>query len=70
MSVGEKNTSEVLEGLQVKGDIFTKLSVMQRKRQADLEGTLLRNSLFQCCCSLSNPAILIQMFRCYCSYRD
>mmetsp|Transcript_21419 Transcript_21419/g.31018 ORF Transcript_21419/g.31018 Transcript_21419/m.31018 type:complete len:515 (+) Transcript_21419:73-1617(+) len=37
MSVGEKSTSEVLEQLQDKGDYFTRLIIIERKRLADLE---------------------------------
>ena len=37
MSLGQKDTSDVLGSLQGKGDHFTKLSVTERKRVADLE---------------------------------
>ena len=40
MSTGEKDASEVLGALQGKGDKFTKLSVAERKRVADLEDAI------------------------------
>jgi hypothetical protein len=40
MSLGEKDASEVLGSLQGKGDHFTKLSVIERKRQQDLEDAI------------------------------
>ena len=40
MSLGEKDASEVLGSLQGKGDHFTKLSVAERKRVADLEDAI------------------------------
>lgn len=40
MSLGEKDASEVLGQLQEKGDHFTKLSVTERKRVADLEDAI------------------------------
>ena len=40
MSLGEKDASAVLGELQGKGDFFTKLSVTERKRVADLEDAI------------------------------
>ena len=40
MSLGEKDASDVLGELQGKGDYFTKLSVTERKRVADLEDAI------------------------------
>jgi hypothetical protein len=40
MSLGEKDASEVLGSLQGKGDHFTKLSVIERKRRQDLEDAI------------------------------
>lgn len=40
MSVGEKSTSEVLESLQEKGDYFTRLTIIERKRLSDLDEAL------------------------------
>ena len=40
MSTGEKDASEVLGALQGKGDKFTKLSLAERKRVADLEDAI------------------------------
>ena len=40
MSLGEKDASDVLGNLQGKGDHFTKLSVTERKRVADLEDAI------------------------------
>lgn len=40
MSTGDKAASEVLGELQGKGDHFTKLSVVERKRMADLEDAI------------------------------
>lgn len=40
MSVGEKSTSEVLENLQDKGDYFTRLTIIERKRLNDLDEAL------------------------------
>jgi hypothetical protein len=40
MSTGDKAASEVLGELQGKGDYFTKLSVVERKRMADLEDAI------------------------------
>ena len=40
MSTGDKAASEVLGELQGKGDYFTKLSVVERKRTADLEDAI------------------------------
>ena len=40
MSLGEKDASDVLGELQGKGDFFTKLSVTERKRVADLEDAI------------------------------
>jgi coiled-coil domain-containing protein 63/114 len=40
MSVGEKSTSEVLESLQDKGDYFTRLTIIERKRLNDLDEAL------------------------------
>jgi hypothetical protein len=44
MSLGEKDASEVLGSLQGKGDHFTKLSVVERKRQQDLEDAIVHIS--------------------------
>ena len=40
MSVGEKSTSEVLETLQEKGDYYTRLTIIERKRLNDLDEAL------------------------------
>jgi hypothetical protein len=40
MSMGEKDASDVLGELQGKGDFFTKMSVTERKRVADLEDAI------------------------------
>jgi len=40
MSLGEKDASEVLGSLQGKGDHYTKLSVIERKRLQDLEDAI------------------------------
>jgi hypothetical protein len=40
MSLGEKDTSQALGELQGKGDFFTKLSVVERKRLADLQDAI------------------------------
>mmetsp|Transcript_24835 Transcript_24835/g.25462 ORF Transcript_24835/g.25462 Transcript_24835/m.25462 type:complete len:515 (-) Transcript_24835:112-1656(-) len=40
MSVGEKSTSEILESLQEKGDYFTRLTIIERKRLSDLDEAL------------------------------
>jgi hypothetical protein len=39
-STGERKTNEILGDLQEKGDLFTKSSVVERKRQADLEDAI------------------------------
>jgi hypothetical protein len=37
MSGGKDKTSEVLESLQSKGDLYAKVSLFERKRLSDLE---------------------------------
>ena len=40
MSLGEKDAGETLDSLQSKGNHFTKVSVSERKREADLEDAI------------------------------
>jgi hypothetical protein len=40
MSMGEKDTSDVLAVLQAKGDTFAKATVIEKKRLADLEDAI------------------------------